>query len=203
MSEPFERYWVALFSQTGSEIVNVSKQIGRWPDLILTNQTDETKVNPALVTAVIHKEVRLAEITTQITAEVYRIFIPPGALVTLHGWLKIVPPEICDEYEIYNGHPGLITKYPELKGKDPQKKALELKLPMTGTVIHSVTKEVDSGEIVYWNELDIMPGESLESLTERLHKLSEHIWVKFLKQKLAARVMPEEIQTYPGPYIIG
>ena len=30
--------WIAFFSQTGSEIAEVSKQIGRWPDVIITNQ---------------------------------------------------------------------------------------------------------------------------------------------------------------------
>ena len=30
--------WVTFFSQTGSEIAEISKQIGRWPDLIITNE---------------------------------------------------------------------------------------------------------------------------------------------------------------------
>ena len=30
--------WVAFFSQTGSEIVNISKTINRWPDLVVTNK---------------------------------------------------------------------------------------------------------------------------------------------------------------------
>ena len=35
--------WVAFFSQTVSEIVNISKTINRWPDLVVTNkENDET-----------------------------------------------------------------------------------------------------------------------------------------------------------------
>ena len=32
--------WIAFFSQTGSEIVNISKAIGRVPDLIVTNNDE-------------------------------------------------------------------------------------------------------------------------------------------------------------------
>ena len=48
-----------------------------------------------------------------------------NTLITLNGWLRIVPPDKCAKYNIYNGHPGLITKYPELKGKDPQQRMWE------------------------------------------------------------------------------
>jgi folate-dependent phosphoribosylglycinamide formyltransferase PurN len=47
----------------------------------------------------------------------------PDAIVTLHGWLRVIPAYVCERSRIYNGHPGLITKYPELKGKDPQVRA--------------------------------------------------------------------------------
>ena len=38
------------------------------------------------------------------------------------------PGEVCEKRNIYNGHPGLITQYPQLKGKDPQQKAIDLGL---------------------------------------------------------------------------
>ena len=69
-------------------------------------------------------------------------------IITLHGWLRIMPPEICNRYEIYNGHPGLITKYPELKGKDPQMRAWEGDYEFCGSVLHRVTEGVDEGEII-------------------------------------------------------
>ena len=41
--------WVALFSQTGTEIVELSKAIGREPDVVLTNSyAYNNKVNPNL-----------------------------------------------------------------------------------------------------------------------------------------------------------
>ena len=41
--------WVAFYSQTGSEIVNISKQIKRWPDLIVTNRQEDTGTNIELI----------------------------------------------------------------------------------------------------------------------------------------------------------
>ena len=33
--------WIALFSQTGSEIANISNELGRRPDLVITNSRPE------------------------------------------------------------------------------------------------------------------------------------------------------------------
>ena len=35
-----EKHWVALFSQTGSEIARLRERLGRWPDTIITNNSD-------------------------------------------------------------------------------------------------------------------------------------------------------------------
>ena len=41
--------WVAFYSQTGSEIVNISKQIKRWPDLIVSNRQEDRGTNIELI----------------------------------------------------------------------------------------------------------------------------------------------------------
>ena len=43
------RPWIAFFSQTGSEIVEVSKLLGRWPDMIVTNERPEHLRNQEIV----------------------------------------------------------------------------------------------------------------------------------------------------------
>ena len=37
--------WVSLFSQTGSEVCEVSKRLNRWPDVCITNQQEISKIN--------------------------------------------------------------------------------------------------------------------------------------------------------------
>ena len=39
--------WVAFFSQTGTEIVNISKKINRYPDLIVTNKQEAKMLSSA------------------------------------------------------------------------------------------------------------------------------------------------------------
>ena len=40
--------WVTFFSQTGSEIAQISSALGRWPDLVVTNRGNLEDVNNEL-----------------------------------------------------------------------------------------------------------------------------------------------------------
>ena len=179
--------WFALFSQTGTEIVEVASRLGKWPDYIFTDNKDKNSWHNSLrkhssVSIVKHKDMK-EEIERYISVfKGYRGTIP---IVTLHGYLRILPEINC---EVYNGHPGDIIKYPELKGKDPQKKALDLKLPSTGTIIHKVTEEVDSGEIVSYNTLKICKNDTLSSLSNSLRNMSIDLWTVFLEEKIFEKI---------------
>ena len=41
--------WIALFSQSGSEIVSISEKLGHWPDVILTNNMDKNTFHKDLM----------------------------------------------------------------------------------------------------------------------------------------------------------
>jgi phosphoribosylglycinamide formyltransferase-1 len=155
----------------------VSKLLGRWPDLIITNERPDhlRKIHPAL-------EGKVAFVENKPTEEELSMILGQygNPLVTLHGWLRIMPPHICNRFEIYNGHPGLITEYPELKGKDPQQKAFDLGLESSGCVIHRVTEGVDEGEILRSRKVSIK-GLEIGELFHILHSISVSLWVDFLK----------------------
>ena len=174
--------WVALFSQTGSEVVDLALHFDRWPDIIITNNKGGN-IHPLIKSRITHT-------VTESEARSLNILDDAATrydLVTLHGWLKIVPEDKCIKYDIYNGHPGLITKYPELKGKDPQKKAVKLKHVTAGCVIHQATAELDGGPIVAESREVSINGwyEDEEWVIQKLHKVSVDLWVEFLKDKLA------------------
>ena len=171
--------WVAFFSQTGSEIVNICERINKWPDLIVSNRQDGfDKINSKLING----KSRILFVEKKPTVQRYREAIRDGSIVTLHGWLRIIPPEICDEYEIYNGHPGLITRWPELKGKDPQNKAFYSRHETAGCVIHEAVAEVDSGKILKEGSVKIK-GLPLDQVYSKLHEVSVNLWVEFLTEK--------------------
>jgi methionyl-tRNA formyltransferase len=177
--------WITTFSQTGSEIYQVSKSLGRFPDRIVSNRSlgQIDYVNKDLRREFTGQWVFLPK---KPTVDDYKFaFGEPtkGKVVTLHGFLRIVPPEICDLYEIFNGHPGDIITYPQLKGKDPQAKAVELGLPTSGSVIHKVTAGVDEGPILAHQEIPIAGMSLFEAIT-KLHANSIDLWCKFLKNSV-------------------
>jgi len=175
------RKWIALFSHTGSEIVNISKTIGKIPTKVITNQLPGSEdIHPGIKD---FPEVIYTKNKPSVSD--YEQLFDGNALISLHGWMRIVPGSVCESHEIWNLHPGLITKYPELKGADPQKKIFELDEPPeeVGCVIHRAVKEVDSGEVfmersttnVYYSEA---------SLTKYLHEMATGMWIDFLNTKL-------------------
>ena len=175
------KVWIAFFSQTGAEIADIAESLGRWPDRIYTNERpdhlrtiDERIVKQGFFT-----------LNNKPTLEEYEDFLVyfPEALITLHGWLRIMPPEICEKFTIYNGHPGLITEYPELKGKDPQIRAYEGKYPIAGTVIHRVTAGVDEGKVIAEERFNNWNLE-LDDLFRILRDRSLYLWCNFLKKVL-------------------
>jgi len=170
------RRWVVLFSQTGKEISDLSECLNRRPDLVLYNNEGVENVDE-----------RLSRYVTNISRvpsiEEYRCYLKKDDIITLHGYLRIIPAEICDEFEIYNGHPGLITEYAFLKGKDPQEKAFDMKLDSSGCVIHKVVAGVDEGEVIKSRKVRIKDF-NLDRVFLILKKTSLDLWIDFLKEKL-------------------
>ena len=180
-----KKKWVAFFSQTGSEICQIAESLDRWPDLIITNKRPEH-----LRTI----DSRIPQDTLRWTANKpelheYRWLLQDytDAVITLHGWLRIMPKEICERFNVFNGHPGLITEYPELKGKDPQIRAYEGikegKYLNAGAVLHKVTAGVDEGKVImeeYFNAQSLYLDELFRILRDR----SLYMWCKLLRKVL-------------------
>jgi hypothetical protein len=177
-----KRPWVTLFSQTGSEIFNLIKTLNRVPDFIITNKTKDKflEIKPELFDEFHDKFIWLPK---KPTVEEYKNVIPSRSLVTLHGWLRIIPPEICDLYEIYNLHPAPLVTYPHLKGKDPQVRTFEEKLKYSGNTIHKCIAELDAGPILAQNIVDIK-NNTLDEIFTKTHKAASELWVDFLRYRL-------------------
>ena len=177
--------WIALFSQTGSEIAALSQALNRSPDFIISNaNTDNVDPRVDINFRVNKDEAKTLDILEDIELDIDK------TLITLNGWLRIVPPDKCSKYNIYNGHPGLITRYPELKGKDPQERAWDdlHKYNVVGSVVHEVVEEVDAGEIV---EREFISSDNLLTLDDTYNALRDcsfRAWYRFLKERLYNKV---------------
>lgn len=169
--------WIALFSQTGKEIADISEAMDwNYPDRILTDRNNSHVWDERIDHRVeMMKHEDICEILNRTEAQ---------DIVTLHGYLRILSPGALRGWgKFFNGHPGDIISYPQLKGKDPQKKAFEQKLPHTGVVIHKVTNELDGGPIYSYNRLDLAGKYyELPELIKDLRELSVHTWINFLER---------------------
>lgn len=176
-----DKHWTAFFSHTGSEIVNVANRIGRYPDVVVTNKSPGSDT--------IHEGIReCIYVPKKPSVQDYRAVLDADTVVTLHGWMRIIPPTICKEYEIYNLHPGLITKYPELKGMDPQKRVFDNNYALhngvkeyetVGCVIHRVIPQVDDGLVLAeCSTRNHFAGE--RELSQHLHTMATDLWVEIL-----------------------
>ena len=173
------KWWVVFYSRTGQEIVDISTRIDRVPDAIVTNVAEGQIRDEVLA---LNAPVYI--LPDRPTVDQYFNVIgydPDNTIVTLHGWLRVIPKEVCEQYEIYNGHPGLITKHPELKGLNPQEKAFNLGHLQIGSVVHRVTAEVDEGKVLTstWADLD-EENPTIDDYYEALRVTSLNAWYLFL-----------------------
>jgi len=183
MGTNMSKRWITFFSMSGSEICNLSLRLKRSPDLVITNRSNLEGVDTRLFD-LIDVSRQLIMLPNKPTTEEYGTAIEhvsaDDVLVTLHGYLRILPADVCEKYTILNGHPGLITTYPELKGKDPQRRCINHSI--IGTVIHQVTAGVDEGPIINSNSCDnVFYNEAI--ITKRLKHMSEHLWVDTLRNQ--------------------
>jgi len=177
--------WAALFSQTGSEICNLSERLGIYPNLVISdnvNSAIDERIN------INCKEVlwrSYKNLSKEEKIQYYIKRLKGYDVITLHGWLNIIPAEVCNALSIYNGHPGLINYYPDLKGKDPQVRAwgdIE-RYDALGSVVHKVTPGVDEGPIVCYSKSSANGIDSLDKVFDTLRETSLNSWVDFFNNK--------------------
>ena len=178
-----DKKWIAFFSHTGSEIVNLSKRLGFAPDRVITNKAPGAEdIHAELSTLV--KECHYTTASPEYGDYDRLLLNCSDCICTLHGWMRIIPKRICNEYDMYNLHPGLITKYPELKGKDPQARVQEHH-DHVGLVVHRVTEGVDEGEVLVESSCaNLFYSEG--QVTIKLREMAVDAWVDFFKYYITA-----------------
>lgn len=93
-------------------------------------------------------------------------------LVVLAGFMRVLKAGFLGAFagKIINLHPSLLPAFPGLDGIG---QALRAGAKETGCTVHYVTLEVDAGRIIEQARVAIEPGETLESLSAKVHA-AEH-----------------------------
>ena len=93
-------------------------------------------------------------------------------LVVLAGFMRILTPDFVRHFlgRLINIHPSLLPKYP---GLNTHQRAIDAGDCRGGATVHFVTEELDGGPAIVQLEVPILPGDTSESLAERVY-LQEH-----------------------------
>ena len=94
-------------------------------------------------------------------------------LVILAGFMRILTPAFISPFSgrLLNVHPSLLPKYP---GLNTHQRALDAGDPEGGVTVHFVTLELDGGPPIIQTRVPIRPGDTADSLAERVI-VAEHL----------------------------
>jgi phosphoribosylglycinamide formyltransferase 1 len=89
------------------------------------------------------------------------------ALVCLAGFMRILSPVFLKEYpaRVMNIHPALLPSFP---GLHAQRQALQHGVRISGCTVHLVNEGVDTGPIIMQKAVEVLDGDTEESLSARI-----------------------------------
>ncbi|OLE70688.1 phosphoribosylglycinamide formyltransferase [archaeon 13_1_20CM_2_51_12] len=105
---------------------------------------------------------------------------PKDGLVALAGYFRIISPQFVDHYHnrIMNVHPALL---PAFSGLEPQKRALEHGVKISGATVHFVAKEVDAGPIILQAHVPVRDDDTVETLSDRILRQEHRLYPEAIR----------------------
>ena len=96
-------------------------------------------------------------------------------LVVGAGYMRVLSPDFLERFPaVLNVHPSLL---PRFRGLRAVARALEAGVEGTGVSVHFMVEEVDAGPVVAQEAVPVLPGDTEESLLERLHPVEHRLLV--------------------------
>lgn len=105
--------------------------------------------------------------------------------IALAGYMRLLSPRFIEKWRgrIVNIHPSLLPAY---RGLDTHARVLAAGETQTGCTVHLVTEELDAGRIIATSKVNVLPGDTPDSLEARVleaeHRLYPSALSKFVAQ---------------------
>jgi phosphoribosylglycinamide formyltransferase 1 len=187
-----------LLSGRGSNFEAIADAVaaGRIPDTRIVAVVSDNSLAPGLARArergLPAYDVGRARFSSRADHEaaVTRILEDAGAdLVCLAGYMRILSPDFVARWRgrLLNIHPSLLPKY---RGTAPQRRALEAGDSVSGCTVHVVDEGTDTGPIVMQRVVPIVPGDTEESLSNRILEQEHALYPDAIAQVLEALRRP-------------
>jgi phosphoribosylglycinamide formyltransferase-1 len=104
-------------------------------------------------------------------------------LVLLIGYMRIVSAKFVEAWRgrLLNVHPSLLPAFGGLMNQRVHEAVLAAGVSETGCTIHQVTEDVDGGPIVLQKRCPVLPGDTAETLKDRVQTLEQAAFVEVLR----------------------
>ena len=91
-------------------------------------------------------------------------------LIILAGYLKMIGPNLLEKYTIINTHPSLLPKYggKGMHGRHVHEAVIAAHEKYSGATIHFVNQEYDKGNIISQTQVEILPSDTAETLSQKV-----------------------------------
>ena len=111
-------------------------------------------------------------------------------LVALAGYFRILGSEFVEKYKnrIMNVHPALLPSFP---GLEPQKRALEHGVKVSGATVHFAAKDVDSGPIILQAHVPVRDDDTVDTLSDRILRQEHRIYPEAIRLFTEGRLKVE------------
>lgn len=108
--------------------------------------------------------------------------------VVLAGFMRILAPSFVDRFpgRVLNIHPSLLPAFP---GAHAVQAALEHGVKVTGVTIHVVDEKVDNGPIIAQVPVEVLPGDTAETLHARIQDEEHRVYPEVVKALIEERLL--------------
>jgi phosphoribosylglycinamide formyltransferase 1 len=104
-------------------------------------------------------------------------------MIVLAGYMRLIGSTLLNAFEgkIINIHPSLLPAFP---GKDAIGQALAAGVKTTGVTIHYVDEGMDTGPVIASAAVNIIAGETHESLQKKIQRIEHSLYPEVLEELL-------------------
>jgi len=106
-------------------------------------------------------------------------------LVVCAGYMQLLTPDFLTRFPCLNVHPSLLPAFP---GLDAVGQALAAGVGETGVTVHFVDTGIDTGPVIAQERVSIEPGDTAETLYERIRAVEHRLLPEAVKLYLARAI---------------
>ncbi len=161
--------------------------------VVISNRDEAPGLTRARALGVVHQAlpIRPGEVRARWEMRLVALLRDFGVTtVALAGFDRLLTPTFlaCFPGRVVNIHPSLLPRYP---GPRAQAQAIEDGATVSGCTVHLVDEGMDSGPILAFARVEVLSGDSEETLSERILAAEHWLYPETLQRWLRGDIVPQ------------